>query len=465
MGIMTNVGKALDKAKEEAQFFSSSKATIIVVLVAWKSNDELGIPAFELKNSSVNIIALGLGLNYLVADLYLLASNSKPDYILTVQFGDLKTFVTVTRDKIYQVANPCSSANCNPGERCVSLYGVNAGYNCIPPASVCYPNLCKNGGNCTITGYSSYNCSCPRGIGGENCTADIFNDCLSEPCQNGGSCENLLGDYRCNCTSGFTGRQCDIVCSFQKFNLVFLVDGSGSIEGQGSGNFQRAKDFVKSIIEEFDISRDGTNIAFVLFASSVQVVFSLNEFYNKADMQQAVQAVPYPAGGTKTGAGLDVVRSQILANLGDRSNLTNIVIVVTDGHSGDDVRAPSSRLRDMNVTIISVGVGCCYDIFNLKDMASDPDDDYVFEATFTTLDTIVGRMRQRICSVVDHCSHKPCANGGTCTSEPSDFICNCTAPWTGKDCWTGEIAHAISSHVTPNQLNTVILFTRFTRKY
>ena len=102
MGIMTNVGKALDKAKEEVQFFSSSKATIIVVLVAWKSNDELGIPAFELKNSSVNIIALGLGSNYLVADLYLLASDPEPDHILTVQFGDLKTFVTVTRDKIYQ---------------------------------------------------------------------------------------------------------------------------------------------------------------------------------------------------------------------------------------------------------------------------------------------------------------------------------------------------------------------------
>ena len=97
-------------------------------------------------------------------------------------------------------------------------------------------------------------------------------------------------------------------------------------------------------------------------------------------------------------AGLDVVRIQILANLGDRSNLTNIVIVVTDGHSSDDVRVPSSRLRDMNVTIISVGVGCCYDIFNLKDMSSDPDDDYVFAASFMTLDTIVGRMRQRICS-------------------------------------------------------------------
>ena len=102
MGIMTNVGKALEKAKGEPELFNSSKAAIIVVLVAWKSNDELGIPAFELKNSSVNIIALGLGSNYLVADLYLLASGPKSEHVLTVHFGDLKTFVTDTRNKIYQ---------------------------------------------------------------------------------------------------------------------------------------------------------------------------------------------------------------------------------------------------------------------------------------------------------------------------------------------------------------------------
>ena len=42
-------------------------------------------------------------------------------------------------------------------------------------ASVCYPSPCRNGGNCTINGNGFYNCSCPHGIGGQNCTEGTWN--------------------------------------------------------------------------------------------------------------------------------------------------------------------------------------------------------------------------------------------------------------------------------------------------
>ena len=79
------------------------------------------------------------------------------------------------------------------------------------------------------------------------------------------------------------------VCSFQTFNLVFLIDGSGSIEQQGLGNFQRTKDFVISVIKSFDVSRGGTNVAVVLFASVSRIIFPLDRYYHKNDMIQAVQ--------------------------------------------------------------------------------------------------------------------------------------------------------------------------------
>ena len=34
----------------------------------------------------------------------------------------------------------------------------------------CSLNPCKNGGNCSADGIGRYNCTCPLGIGGENCT-------------------------------------------------------------------------------------------------------------------------------------------------------------------------------------------------------------------------------------------------------------------------------------------------------
>lgn len=37
-----------------------------------------------------------------------------------------------------------------------------------------------------------------------------IDDCQSQPCHNNGICEDLVNDYQCNCTAGFTGAICDI---------------------------------------------------------------------------------------------------------------------------------------------------------------------------------------------------------------------------------------------------------------
>ena len=33
---------------------------------------------------------------------------------------------------------------------------------------------------------------------------------FEDPCINGGSCEDLIGDYKCNCATGFKGKNCEI---------------------------------------------------------------------------------------------------------------------------------------------------------------------------------------------------------------------------------------------------------------
>lgn len=34
-------------------------------------------------------------------------------------------------------------------------------------------------------------------------------ECKNSPCKNNGSCTNLMGGYRCDCSGGFTGKDCD----------------------------------------------------------------------------------------------------------------------------------------------------------------------------------------------------------------------------------------------------------------
>ena len=188
-----------------------------------------------------------------------------------------------------------------------------------------------------------------------------------------------------------------IACVSQTFNLVFVVDGSGSIEDQGKGNFQRAKNFIIEIIKSFNIGKDATQVALVLYNSEPDVVFEFK--YKFDDIEKKIREMHYPDGGTNTGKALDKVRNYVFKKLKkDREGLPKVVVVVTDGRSQDNVSVPAQQLRDDGATIISLGVGCCFDEDELNEMATDPDEKHVLEASFSELDKFKDAMKEQICS-------------------------------------------------------------------
>ncbi|XP_058270476.1 delta-like protein C [Hemibagrus wyckioides] len=68
---------------------------------------------------------------------------------------------------------------------------------------------CKNDATCTNTGQGSYTCTCKPGFTGTNCEIET-NECNSNPCKNGGSCNDLVNDYSCTCPQGFYGKNCEV---------------------------------------------------------------------------------------------------------------------------------------------------------------------------------------------------------------------------------------------------------------
>ena len=176
------------------------------------------------------------------------------------------------------------------------------------------------------------------------------------------------------------------------------MDGSGSIEHQGQGNFQRSKDFIIGLVRALDVGRDRVNVATVLYWHSYLIIHRLDTFFSQENIETAIQAMSYPSGGTRTGQGLDVIRTMVFNNLGaDREQLPKIVVVLTDGLSQDNVAGPAQDLRDTGVTIIAVGVGCCFYRPELNLIATDPDEDHVYSAGFTDLGNITRSLQERIC--------------------------------------------------------------------
>ncbi|XP_014605735.1 PREDICTED: cubilin-like [Polistes canadensis] len=87
--------------------------------------------------------------------------------------------------------------------------------------NACQSNPCGNGGICQDL-YEGYQCRCLPSWEGPNCMTDV-NECArflgtDLGCQNGATCINLPGSYRCDCQTGWYGLHCTkrvAICSRQ----------------------------------------------------------------------------------------------------------------------------------------------------------------------------------------------------------------------------------------------------------
>lgn len=180
-------------------------------------------------------------------------------------------------------------------------------------------------------------------------------------------------------------------------DLVFVMDGSGSIEHFGSGNFNRCKKFAKDMVNNFEVSNSGTHVGLLLFSSSASVIFALDKYYDIASIEKAIDGIEYPEGGTYIGNALSMTKSGII-DVSARSNVHRIIIVMTDGASSDDVTGPSNALKEAGNSLYVLGIGTSTDISELNKIASDPEQDYVFHSGFDELDKAVKSIKEKACT-------------------------------------------------------------------
>jgi len=139
-------------------------------------------------------------------------------------------------------------------------------------------------------------------------------------------------------------------------DLIILLDSSSSVKLPA---WKQSIQFVTELISQLTVSYNMTKVFVLRYNKAVdeknQILF---ENYNSPEeILQQLKTIPYDGRGTRTGKALAHIRDKTLKLPAIRKNVTDVVLLLTDGRASDDVSVISKKLRDDGVEMYAMGIG------------------------------------------------------------------------------------------------------------
>jgi uncharacterized protein YegL len=141
-------------------------------------------------------------------------------------------------------------------------------------------------------------------------------------------------------------------CQDSPLDLVFVVDGSGSI---GQRHFNQMKDYLSSVVDSLNVAT--TRVGVVQFSNRVQTEIYLNDYSDKDELKDAISGITWMKGSTYIGKALEYTDDEVLTQRhGMREHASQVVVLFTDGYSADDGATPAEALRSQGIQVFVVGI-------------------------------------------------------------------------------------------------------------
>nr|XP_039265048.1 fibropellin-1-like [Styela clava] len=241
--------------------------------------------------------------------------------------------------------------------------------NVLPTPDACRSNPCKNGGKCNNVRYGyGYKCTCLAEYTGKDCEIKIekpepkAEPCESNPCQNEATCTNDGDNYRCQCVEGWEGTNCEQD-----------IDECSSNPCQNGGSCE-------NLLNKFKCNCLGG--------------WEGDTCDKKIDVNEC-ESDPCLNGGS-----------------------------CVDGEDKFTCQCTAGW----------TGVTCDTDIDDCSPNPCKNGGECTDGPNTFTCNCKAGWTGDSCDTNIDDCSPNPCKNGGACKDKLNDFECSCKSPWSGKTC-------------------------------
>ena len=160
--------------------------------------------------------------------------------------------------------------------------------------------------------------------------------------------------------------------------------------------------FLQSFIEGMDIGSDKVRVGLAQYSDEMHQEFLLKDHTDKRSLLEQVDRLQVPGGGTFTGEAFTFLQSRYFTKeAGSRADegVPQVVVLITDGPSEDDVVGPSLALRNQGVIVFAIGVGDFYDEDQLKAIVRQPHERFLTKVdSYQALQGVKDSLLHNVCS-------------------------------------------------------------------
>ena len=181
-------------------------------------------------------------------------------------------------------------------------------------------------------------------------------------------------------------------------DIALIIDSSGSIN-EVTVNWPTVIDFLIRLVNQFDIGVDGVHIGAVQFSDRERLEWTLDQYLDRDSLIRAINQIQYLGGRTNLAGGLELANTQIFNARGDRPNVPNVALVITDGLPNEresETIPQATNLKRSVQLLVAVGVTNAVDFVLLEQIASSPQD-VIRVDDFNALVTDLARIVSTVC--------------------------------------------------------------------